>query len=155
MPRYLKLLIRFLLTSGSLFYLVYIGIYGDSYKTWNLLVAIPLTIIAILINIIAANYDVFPILKELAETKIVLKNIKDEYEDFKIVQSAESNELKSLIIKFIDKGLFYTEKLKYLLKQYNDYVCVIKSSEGLSEVWKELEKEKWIVCFHLPLFYII
>lgn len=127
---------------GSLFYLVYIDIYGDSYTNWSLYIAIPMTILMISINIYAGNYDYISLIRTLTLAEKKLENTEKEFNDFKVIALNETNELKKLISKFIEKGMFYSEKLKDILKQRNDFVCIIKSSEGLSDVYKELEKQK-------------
>jgi hypothetical protein len=50
-------IIKLLLSTGAAFYLAYIDIYGDFYRTWPKCIAIPLTLGIIAVAWAAANFD--------------------------------------------------------------------------------------------------
>jgi hypothetical protein len=52
---------------------------------------------------------------------------------------AELDEFRQVVASFLEHAEVYRDRVKDYLKLGEDYLCVIKSSEGLSKVWTQLE----------------
>ncbi|MGD0021718.1 MAG: hypothetical protein ABSC54_05385 [Smithellaceae bacterium] len=53
-------------------------------------------------------------------------------------------ELQQVMISFLEHSEIYRERIKEKIKIEDDYVCVVKSSEGLSEVFTEKEEKEML-----------
>lgn len=54
------------------------------------------------------------------------------------VTRRELDELKQVVAEFLEHSEIYRERVKDQLKLTEDYLCIAKSSEGLSAVWNSL-----------------
>jgi hypothetical protein len=55
---------------------------------------------------------------------------------------SELDELKSVVVSFLEHSEVYRERVRRYLRLGDDYLCVVKSSEGLSKVWAAMEEKE-------------
>ena len=53
----------------------------------------------------------------------------------------ELSELQRVVVNFLEHSEIYRKEIEHLLRLNSDYLCIIKSSEGLGEVFKLIKKE--------------
>jgi hypothetical protein len=56
----------------------------------------------------------------------------------------ELDELKQVLVSFLEHSEIYREKVKDHLKLAEDYLCIVKSSEGLSHVFTAMERKEML-----------
>lgn len=122
--------------------------FGLTFYT-DLIRALPTLLQFVIFIIIAAfvfySGNFFDLIKEVRENeKLRSKNTQLEINTSNISQELSS--LQKVVVQFLEHSEVYRQKIEDLLKLHSEYLCIIKSSEGLSEVFKSLsneEKEKF------------
>lgn len=90
-----------------------------------------------------------PLGKIWDHTNITIENLaldkeKKTLEFKKAKTKKELNELQNVIVNFLEYSEIYRKKVKNYLRLNEDYLCIMKSSEGLSDVYKEMEKKEML-----------
>lgn len=103
------------------------------------------TVFVIIAAFVFYSGNFFDFIKEVRENeKLRSKNAQLEINTSEISQELSS--LQKVIVQFLEHSEVYRQKIEELLKLHSEYLCIIKSSEGLGEVFKLLsneEKEKF------------
>lgn len=56
----------------------------------------------------------------------------------------ELDELKQVVVSFLEHSEIYREKIKDHLRLAEDYLCIVKSSEGLSDVFNAMDHKEML-----------
>ena len=56
--------------------------------------------------------------------------------------SRQLDELQQVVVSFLEHSSVYRERVKDLLRLKEDYLCIVKSSEGLGEVYRQAENKE-------------
>ena len=99
----------------------------------NINVLIKWKIFASILFFILSNFD---ILKIGFDNFMLTKKLEDK-EKLILNMVIKIDELNDVIITFLQDGKLSKEKIIKEFAIEEDYVCVIKSSEGFSEIWDE------------------
>jgi hypothetical protein len=87
----------------------------------------------------STNYQRRTLARKLGRAEFALEANETRIQDIQLAHQAELRGFRELLVAFIDKGLFFPEKIKELMSSRTRYVCVAKSSEGLSQVFQALQ----------------
>ena len=78
--------------------------------------------------------------KELSKNRILESENKEiKLEATKTVK--ELSELQTVVVSFLEYSEIYRQKVKDHLNLNEDFLCIVKSSEGLSEVFNEMDEK--------------
>lgn len=134
------MVLRFGVSTAAALYLAYIGIYAEQYRDWPRAVGILVTVCVLAAGWWAANSDIVTVARSLGRSELELLQKSTQIEQMRLEHSAEVGDFRRLLISFVDKGLFFSDNIRELLTGRAKYVCVAKSSEGLSEVFTALQR---------------
>jgi len=134
-------MIKFIISIPVAAGIIAISVYSDAFKKLPILVQIILIfILASLQLIITYIYDIVVIKKQ----NFQLQQEKVKLESDSLKTKVELNEFQNVIAKFIEYSDVYRQRVKDYLKLSDDYLCIIKSSEGLSDVFNEMEEKEML-----------
>ncbi|APH42448.1 Uncharacterized protein A9P81_2874 [Leptospira interrogans serovar Copenhageni/Icterohaemorrhagiae] len=137
--RWLRILLSLLVST----YLFYVSIYPELFKSWNLIVQIIATLVIGFLNLLlAAAWDVVSIALKNQLLNIENIGLRSELENIEKLKGAELSDLKKVIVNFLEHSYAYQEKVLKYLKMKGRFLCVTKSSEGLSDVFNQLPEPK-------------
>lgn len=106
----------------------------------NLPLFLQFIIFIIVAAIVFYSGNFFDFIKEVRENqRLRSKNMQLKMDKSKTIQ--ELSELQRVVVNFLEHSEIYRKEIEHLLKLNSDYLCIIKSSEGLGEVFKLIKKE--------------
>lgn len=126
------------LTSGVLVF--FVALYPDQFKAMSFGVQILAAFMVVGANVVAGVF--WDDLKAQIENRALRKEIGDINERSTAVLHAKDTELADLrkvIVQFLEYSEVFREKIVKYLELNEDYLCVAKSSEGLSDVFNSLD----------------
>ncbi len=97
-------------------------------------------IFIIVAAIVFYSGNFFDFISEVRENqRLHSKNTQLKMDKSKATQ--ELSELQRVVVNFLEHSEIYRKEIERLLRLNSDYLCIIKSSEGLGEVFKLIKKE--------------
>lgn len=113
-------------------------LYLDDFRELPFIIQLlPIAIVAALQTFTGNTYDY---IRERA-TNVQLLAERDQLELSSSETRTELNEFRQVVASFLEHSEIYRERVKDHLKLQEDYLCIAKSSEGLSVVWNALLKK--------------
>lgn len=113
----------------------------ESIQTWSIYIQIPLLIIYSFIEIVMRDFEPD---KEDSQLKYLKKELYSARKQAKLVgqiKDSEKKEIEDVLVAFIENSEIYKKKIIKYLDLEEDYLCIAKSSEGLSEIFKKMEEK--------------
>lgn len=131
---------RLVVTTITTAFMFIVPFYPEWFTRLPLLIQIGIVILIAVLNLI---YSSFPDIVHLAIQHRSLQSkygkLKSEFHSILKSQGQELDELKDVIVTFLEHSHSYQDKVLWLLKIQGEYLCIAKSSEGLSEVFKKMK----------------
>lgn len=125
----------YLIGSGSLFF---VSIYSKQFTKLNILIQATLYMFfAILFMFSNFLIDEFKYGKLFANFKSKNKRLEKKLQ----IKTKDISELQKVIANFLNNSKIYKDKIVKKLDIDEEFLCIMKSSEGFSEIWKKLEPE--------------
>lgn len=115
--------------------------YTDIFRLISL--PVQLLLIAVLASLHLWTGPLFDYLNLQRENlRLDSKNMQLQISTIKTQQ--ELSDLQNVIVSFLEYSEIYKQKVKDYLKLNDDYLCIVKSSEGLSDVFNDLEEKEML-----------
>ncbi len=131
---------RLAVSVGVSFYLVFVPFYPEKFTALPFFVQILITGLIVIANVVLGT---FPDLVRLAlrerENSEKLGRLESEYKTILRSKEEEFDELKEVIVSFIEHSHTYKDRILRLLKIQGEYLCIAKSSEGLSDIFNGMD----------------
>jgi hypothetical protein len=121
-------------------FLFFVALYPDQYKVWSTGAQVLVAFIVVGANVVAGVF--WDDLKVQLENRALRKEIGDIADRSSAVLRAKDTELADLrkvIVQFLEYSEVFREKIVKYLELNEDYLCIAKSSEGLSDVFNALD----------------
>lgn len=115
------------------------AIYTDYIK--NLPIIIQAIVIVLLAAVTVRFNNVFDYIDE-AQKNYRLQKVNKALKAEGSERSLQLANLRTLMVSFMEHSHIYREKVKNRLRLNEDFICIAKSSEGLSDVFNSLEKKR-------------
>ena len=112
--------------------------YTDSVR--NLPIILQFGIFIVIAAFVFYSGNFFDFIKEMRENEKLRSKNKQLKLDTTYI-SQELSALQKVVILFLEHSEVYRRKIEDFLKLNNDYLCIIKSSEGLGDVFDALQNE--------------
>jgi len=115
--------------------------YVDEFRT------LPLEWQVVLIASVAAIQSATGSTIEYIKEKAANAALRTRAQDLELLEKGtrrELDEFREVVVSFLEYSELYREKVKDRLQLVEDCLCVVKSSEGLSQVFQEMEKKEML-----------
>ncbi|HKZ39562.1 MAG TPA: hypothetical protein VJ044_01290 [Candidatus Hodarchaeales archaeon] len=122
------------------FFIAFIPFYPDMFTSLQLWFQIVLVLLVVVLNVASSNFpDVISLALKNQRLEQEFGSLKGEFKAIAKSSQEELAELKDVIVSFVEHSHTYQDRILRLLKIHGEYLCIAKSSEGLSEVFNSLD----------------
>ena len=131
---------KFLVYFLSGLFLFFVSLYPDKYIQLPLLAQLSAASFFVGVNIFTSVFwDDFKVRFENRSLRKEINDITDKSTSILSAKEYELNELRSVIVQFLEFSEVFRDRIVKYLELNETYLCIAKSSEGLSDVFNALD----------------
>lgn len=121
---------------------VFIGSsYFELIRTWSIFIQTPLLATYFFIERVLKDFEPDKEDSQIKYLKKELYVVRKQVKQVEQIKESEKKEIEDVLVAFIENSEIYKKKIIKYLDLEEDYLCIAKSSEGLSEIFKNMEKK--------------
>ncbi len=133
----LKLVLSYIINIGVLISALFV----DEIRSLPIYFLLPIIILFPVLQLISGN------IVDYLREKTANIRLQSQLQKFKFEgeqTQSELDELRQVVVSFLEHSEIYRSRVKNHLKLTEDYLCIIKSSEGLSRVFEQIDTKEML-----------
>lgn len=125
-------------------FFIFTSLYSEEFKKLPIFIQIASPIFFIIINIILDNSDKIKLQLQNHLLKDELFKVRKQVKHIQQIKEHEIDKIKNVLVAFIEYAEIYRHKVIKYLNLEEDYLCIAKSSEGLSNIFNKMKDKKML-----------